>query len=61
MTTKIDQHLLQLINRINSSLDVETVLNSAMSTAEEALQAEASAIFEVDADRGDLFFRLARG
>jgi putative nucleotidyltransferase with HDIG domain len=32
-----------------------------MATAEEALQAEASAIFEVDADKGDLFFRLARG
>ena len=61
MTTKIDQNLLQLINRINSSLDIETVLNCAMLTAEEALQAEASAIFEVDADKGDLFFRLARG
>jgi putative nucleotidyltransferase with HDIG domain len=61
MTTKIDQHLLQLINRVNSSLDVETVLSCAMATAEEALQAEASAIFEVDVDKGDLFFRLARG
>lgn len=61
MPTKIDQHLLQLINRVNSSLDVETVLNYAMETAEEALQAEASAIFEVDVDKGDLFFRLARG
>jgi putative nucleotidyltransferase with HDIG domain len=61
MATKIDQHLLQLINRVNSSLDVETVLNCAMETAEEALQAEASAIFEVDDDKGDLFFRLARG
>jgi putative nucleotidyltransferase with HDIG domain len=61
MPTKIDQHLLTLINKVNSSLDVETVLNYAMATAEEALKAEASAIFEVDADKGDLFFRLARG
>jgi putative nucleotidyltransferase with HDIG domain len=61
MSTKIDQQLVQLINKVNSSLDVETVLNYAMETAEEALQAEASAIFEVDPDRGDLFFRLARG
>ncbi|MEJ2092559.1 MAG: HD domain-containing protein [Syntrophobacterales bacterium] len=61
MPTKIDQHLLQLINKINSSLDIDTVLNCAMMTAEEALQAEASAIFEVDVDHGDLFFRLARG
>lgn len=61
MTTKINHNLLQLINRINSSLDIETVLNCAMATAEEALQAEASAIFEVDAEKGDLFFRLARG
>jgi len=61
MLTKIDQHLLQLINKVNSSLDVETVLNYAMETTEEALQAEASAIFEVDPNRGDLFFRLARG
>jgi len=61
MSTKIDQQLVQLINKVNSSLDVETVLNYAMETAEEALQAEASAIFEVDPERGDLFFRLARG
>jgi len=61
MPAKIDQHLLQLISRINSSLDIETVLNYAMATVEEALQAEASAIFEVDNDNGDLYFRLARG
>jgi putative nucleotidyltransferase with HDIG domain len=61
MPTKIDQHLLTLITKVNSSLDVETVLDYAMATAEEALQGEASAIFELDADKGDLFFRLARG
>lgn len=61
MPTKIDRHLLQLITRMNSSLDVETVLDCAMATAEEALQAEASAIFELDAHKGELFFRLARG
>jgi putative nucleotidyltransferase with HDIG domain len=61
MPKKIDYHLLQLASQINSSLDIETVLDRAMVAIEEALDAEASAIFEVDVDKGDLFFRLARG
>jgi two-component system sensor histidine kinase HydH len=46
---------------INSSLDILTVLNQAMDYVEYLLDAEASSIFEVDPDQGDLFFRLARG
>lgn len=46
---------------INSSLDIQTVLNQAMDFVERLLDAEASSIFEVDWDQGDLFFRLARG
>jgi putative nucleotidyltransferase with HDIG domain len=61
MPKKIEHQLLRLASQINASLDIETVLDRAMNAAEEALDAEASAIFEVDADKGDLFFRLARG
>jgi signal transduction histidine kinase len=46
---------------INSSLDIQTVLNQAMDYVEYLLEAEASSIFEVDPEQGDLFFRLARG
>jgi len=46
---------------INSSLDIQTVLNQAMDYVERLLDAEASSIFEVDPDQGDLFFRLTRG
>ncbi len=46
---------------INSSLDIQTVLNQAMDYVEYLLEAEASSIFEVDTEKGDLFFRLARG
>ena len=46
---------------INSSLDIQTVLNQTMDYVEYLLDAEASSIFEVDPDQGDLFFRLARG
>ncbi len=61
MAKKIEPQLLRLTSQINSSLDIETVLDRAMTAAEEALDTEASAIFEVDVDKGDLFFRLARG
>ena len=46
---------------INSSLDIQTILNQAMDYVEDLLEAEASSIFEVDLEKGDLFFRLARG
>lgn len=46
---------------INSSLDIQTVLNHAMDYVEYLLDAEASSIFQIDREKGDLFFRLARG
>jgi putative nucleotidyltransferase with HDIG domain len=61
MSKNIDHYILQLASQINSSLDIEKVLDRAMAAAEEALDAAASSIFEVDIDKGDLFFRLARG
>lgn len=53
--------LVELSALINSSLDIQTVLDNAMKCVEEFINAEASSIFEVDQDRGELFFRLARG
>jgi len=46
---------------INSSLQIEDVLNFAMESAEQFMHAEASSIYEVDPERGDLFIRIARG
>ena len=46
---------------INSSLQTTDVLNSAMKAAEEFMEAEASSVYELDAEKGDIFFRLARG
>ncbi len=46
---------------INSSLDIEEVLNSAMKWAEDFMDAEASTVYELDEERNELFVRLARG
>ena len=46
---------------INSSLNIEDVLNNAMKWAEEFTQAEASTIYELDQETNELFIRLARG
>jgi hypothetical protein len=46
---------------INSSLNIQDVLNCAMQSAEEFMDAEASTVYELDEERGDLFVRLARG
>jgi signal transduction histidine kinase len=46
---------------INSSLNIEDVLNSAMRWAEEFIHAEASSIYELDEEKNELFIRLARG
>lgn len=61
MEEELLKQLIDLAGQINSSLDLDTVLDHAMQAAEELLQAEASSIFQVDEERGDLFFRLARG
>ena len=46
---------------VNSTLDLMEVLDNAMKYVEELMDAEASSIFEVDHERDELFFRLARG
>lgn len=51
----------KLIDTINSSLDIETVLKKSMNCVEDFMDAEASSIFETDKDKGEIFFRLARG
>ena len=53
--------LARLSTLVNSSLDIMDVLNNAMKYVEELMDAEASSIFEVDYDRNELFFRVARG
>ena len=46
---------------INSSLHIEDVLNYAMQWAEEFMDAEASTVYELDEQKGELFIRIARG
>ena len=46
---------------INSSLQTADVLNYAMKAAEEFMEAEASSVYELDTEKGEIFFRLARG
>jgi signal transduction protein with GAF and PtsI domain len=53
--------LARLSTLVNSTLDLTEVLDNAMKYVEELMDAETSSIFEVDHDRGELRFRLARG
>lgn len=46
---------------INSSLKIEDVLSFAMQWAEEFMSAEASSVYELDEEKGELFVRIARG
>jgi signal transduction histidine kinase len=46
---------------INSSLNIEDVLDYAMKWAEEFIDAEASSVYELDKEKNELFIRLARG
>ncbi len=53
--------LLRFSALINSSLKIEDVLNYAMKWAEEFMNAEASTVYELDEEKGELFVRIARG
>jgi len=53
--------LLEIGARLASSLDLATVLEVALSTAERVCRAETSSIWELDDERGELFFRVVRG
>ena len=46
---------------INSSLDIEDVLDRAMKWAEEFMNAEASCVYQLDERAQELFVRVARG
>jgi putative nucleotidyltransferase with HDIG domain len=61
MPKKIEKEVFELLGLINSSLDLEVVLNNALRCAERFMAAEASSLFLIDEKRGDLYFHLARG
>lgn len=61
MPEKIERKIFALAGLINSSLDTQTVLDNALHCAEEFMEAEASSIFLIDEERGDLYFHVARG
>ncbi len=53
--------LVNLSTLINSSLNIQEVLENALNCVEQFLGAEVSSMFEVDKSAGELYFRLARG
>jgi signal transduction histidine kinase len=53
--------LAEVSSLINSSLDIQTVLANAMGCVQTFIDAEASAIFQLDRSRGELYFRTALG
>lgn len=53
--------LVELSALIGSSLDIQTVLDNAMTCAQAFMNAEASAVFELDMPRGELFFSTDDG
>jgi signal transduction histidine kinase len=58
---KVLATILKFSALINSSLNIEDVLNCAMKWAEEFMNVEASTIYELDEEKGILFIRNARG
>ena len=55
------ESLLETSVELAGSLDLERVLELAMDRAEKLCRAETSSIWELDASRGELFFRIVRG
>jgi HD-GYP domain-containing protein (c-di-GMP phosphodiesterase class II) len=55
------ESLLEIGSELASTLDLAHVLELALEKAEELCGAETSSIWEVDDERGDLFFRVVRG
>ncbi len=53
--------LARLSELVSGTLDLTEVLDNAMKSVEELMDAEASSIFEIDHERNELFFRVARG
>ena len=53
--------ILRSATLINSSLDIEDVLDRAMKWAEEFMNAEASCVYQLNEKTQELYVRLARG
>jgi putative nucleotidyltransferase with HDIG domain len=53
--------LLEIGVKLSGTLDLSTVLEMALETAEEVCQAETSSIWDVDEEKRELFFRVVRG
>ncbi len=53
--------LLEIGLELASTLDLHQVLTTALEKAEEFCHAESSSIWELDDERGELFFRVVRG
>jgi len=53
--------LLEIGVKLSGTLDLTTVLEMALETAEEVCRAETSSIWDVDEDKRELFFRVVRG
>ncbi|HXU46663.1 MAG TPA: HD domain-containing phosphohydrolase [Thermoanaerobaculia bacterium] len=55
------ESLLEISSALSSTLDLARVLDLALVQAEAICRAETSSIWELDEERGDLFFRVVRG
>jgi HD-GYP domain-containing protein (c-di-GMP phosphodiesterase class II) len=53
--------LLEIGVKLSGTLDLPTVLERALETAEQVCRAETSSIWDVDEDKQELFFRVVRG
>ncbi|HEY3566633.1 MAG TPA: HD domain-containing phosphohydrolase [Thermoanaerobaculia bacterium] len=53
--------LLDIGVKLAGTLELATVLEMALENAEEVCRAETSSIWELDEERGELFFRVVRG
>ena len=53
--------LLEIGVKLSGTLDLLTVLETALETAEQVCHAETSSIWELDEDSQELFFRVVRG
>ena len=53
--------LLEIGVKLSGTLDLQTVLEMALETAEQVCRAETSSIWELDEETQELFFRIVRG
>src|SRR5580693_331376 len=53
--------MLEIGVKLAATLELSTVLEIALETAEQVCRAETSSVWELDEERQELFFRLVRG